>query len=53
MFRRRIGFARIEVVEESRSVSPCDPPIRLMTAEGHEVSGLSVAQTAELLRLLS
>lgn len=47
------GFARVEVVEEARCESPSEQPIRLITAQGHEVSGLSVEQTAELLRLLS
>ena len=47
------SFARVEVVEDAASGSRGDQPIRLITAQGHEVSGLSVEQTAELLRLLS
>lgn len=47
------GFARVELVEEVRPAADGDQSIRLVTAQGHEVSGLNVKQTAELLRLLS
>ena len=47
------GFARVEVVEEAAARSTEDQGLRLVTPQGHEVIGLDVEQTAELLRLLS